>query len=276
MAKHKVILSAAPNGARKLKKDHPNIPLTAREIAKEAENCLKVGCSLFHLHVRNKDGSHSLSPNLYKDAISAIKDRVESNLILQVTTEAVGIYKAQEQMETVTELCPEAVSLAIRELCPDKEHEPSFQQFMEWVRANEVLPQFIIYDIADMKRFMDLQKRGIIFEAKHQLLFVLGRYEAEETAVDSLFMEFLSYYQHDILPFLCAFGKNEHKYCLKSVLKNGHVRLGFENNLFLKNGVLAESTAHILSQFRESLEQKGIDIMTTDVTRITLRNAAGY
>ncbi|HGG03855.1 MAG TPA: 3-keto-5-aminohexanoate cleavage protein, partial [Aliiroseovarius sp.] len=35
----KPMVIAAPNGARRLKADHPNLPLTIPEIAAEAERC---------------------------------------------------------------------------------------------------------------------------------------------------------------------------------------------------------------------------------------------
>ena len=46
----------APNGARKTKKDHPNLPISISEIVEEAFNCFHKGANAIHAHVRDKKG----------------------------------------------------------------------------------------------------------------------------------------------------------------------------------------------------------------------------
>ena len=118
-----LIIAVAPNGARKTKADHPALPITPEELAETAARCLDAGASMIHLHVRDDDQKHSLDVSAYRAAIAAIRARVGGELIIQVTTEAVGIYTPAQQMAMVQELEPEAVSLAVRELCPDDAHE---------------------------------------------------------------------------------------------------------------------------------------------------------
>ena len=62
-------LMVAPNGARKLKKDHPAVPLTISEIVVSAKSCNKAGAGAIHFHVRDKDGQHVLDSGLYKEAL---------------------------------------------------------------------------------------------------------------------------------------------------------------------------------------------------------------
>ena len=106
---------SAPNGARRQKKDHPEIPISPDEMALCAEQILQAGASILHLHVRDDDGSHSLDVDRYQNSINAIKNKVGDQLIIQATTEAVGIYDRHQQMEMVKKLRPEAVSIALRE-----------------------------------------------------------------------------------------------------------------------------------------------------------------
>ena len=65
-------LMVAPNGARKIKKDHPEVPLTIRETVDVAKNCFKAGAGAIHLHVRNDKGEHVLDAGLYKEALNAV------------------------------------------------------------------------------------------------------------------------------------------------------------------------------------------------------------
>lgn len=55
-----LILTVAPNGAYKTRRDHPAVPLTPAELAQTAKACLAAGAAMLHLHVRRPDGSHSL------------------------------------------------------------------------------------------------------------------------------------------------------------------------------------------------------------------------
>ena len=118
-----LIITVAPNGARRGKADHPAIPLTPTEIGIEAARCKEAGAAMIHLHVRNADGRHSLDPVLYRAAIAAVRTEAGSDLIVQVTTEAVGLYTPDQQIAAMQALQPEAFSVAVRELIPDTASE---------------------------------------------------------------------------------------------------------------------------------------------------------
>ncbi len=65
------ILAVAPNGARRTNTDHPALPMTADEIARTAAECREAGAAMIRLHVRDRNGDHSLDADLYRDAICA-------------------------------------------------------------------------------------------------------------------------------------------------------------------------------------------------------------
>ena len=113
-----LIVIAAPNGARLGKRQHAAVPLTPTELADEATSLVESGVSILHLHVRDKNGDHTLNAAIYREALAAIRKKVGDRLVAQVTTEALGRYDRHQQMTLVRKLQPEAVSLALRELCP--------------------------------------------------------------------------------------------------------------------------------------------------------------
>ena len=88
-------LMVAPNGARKVKKDHPEVPLTIEETVEVAKNCFKAGAGAIHLHVRNEKGEHVLDAGLYKEALKELEFKVPK-MHIQVTTEAVGKYSPED------------------------------------------------------------------------------------------------------------------------------------------------------------------------------------
>ena len=125
-----LMIAVAPNGARKTKQDHPALPTSAQELAATARECREAGACMIHLHVRDKKNGHTLDPILYEEAIRAIRKEVKDGLILQITTEAVGIYNAGEQIEVVKAVRPEAASIALREFCPDASYEKRLANFL--------------------------------------------------------------------------------------------------------------------------------------------------
>ena len=96
-----VVVCVAPNGARRSKADHERIPLTAAELAVEAGAIAGAGSHALHLHVRDADGRHSLDPAIYRQALDAIRKRVGERLVVQVTTESVGIYSPEQQISVI-------------------------------------------------------------------------------------------------------------------------------------------------------------------------------
>ena len=89
---------------------------------------------MIHLHVRDRDSRHLLDVEAYRAAMEAIRAAVGDRLVVQVTSEAVGVYSATEQMSVIKALRPEAVSLALSELAPAPSAEPEFLRFLSWMR----------------------------------------------------------------------------------------------------------------------------------------------
>lgn len=242
-----LLLAVAPNGARKSRADHPAVPITPEEIAGTAAACLEAGAAMIHLHVRDSDGRHSLDVEAYRAAIAALRREVGDRLVVQVTTEAVGIYRPEEQMAMARALKPEAISLAVRELVPDEAAEPAAAAFFSWLRDEEILAQYILYSDRDLERFDDLIDRGVVPGGRHFLLFVLGRYTAGQTSDPADLLSFLAANPRGHPWALCAFGPRETACAVTAAALGGHARVGFENNLFLPDGRTAPDNAALVA-----------------------------
>ncbi len=242
----------APNGARKNKNDHPALPISDSELADCAESIQREGASIIHLHVRDDDGAHTLDADRYRSATSAIRERVGQQLVIQVTTEACGIFNSQQQMEVIRSLKPEAVSLALRELCADSSSEPAAAEFFAWLNTNNVMSQYILYSADEVVRFEDLRHRGVIRDEVPFVLFVLGRYSEDLVGDVSELRGFADAASPDTVWAVCSFGQTEYAAVAQAAAMGGHARVGFENNLVLPNGEMAADNAALVRLAAES------------------------
>jgi uncharacterized protein (DUF849 family) len=256
-----VAIAVAPNGGRKTKLDHPNLPLTAAELAETAVRCKEAGAAMIHVHVRKKDGSHLLDADAYRKVMSAIRSRVGNDLVVQITSEALGLYTPAEQIAVVKETRPEAVSLALRELVPDASFEPAFAELLAWMARERVLPQIILYDPSEAVLLAEMQKRGLIPWRGIPVLIVLGRYTPGQVSQPT-----------DLLPFLaagiprfehwsvCAFGRLEAACVAAGALLGGNARVGFENNTWLPDGTTASGNEDLVSAAAQTIRSVGYEL----------------
>ena len=260
MVTRPIAIAVAPNGARKTHADHPALPITPDELAACARQCVDAGAAMLHLHVRRPDGTHSLEPEDYRPAIAAVQRAVGDALVIQITTEAVGIYTPEQQMASVRALQPEAISAALRELAPDAAHEAEAARFFGELAAARTAIQYILYSADDVVRYRDLRARGVLPDTPHWVLFVLVRYSAGQRSDPSDLLPFLQAWAEggDItanVPWaMCAFGPREAECALSAALLGGHARLGFENNMALPDGSTAPDNAALVTNLRRHLD----------------------
>jgi 3-keto-5-aminohexanoate cleavage enzyme len=247
-----VMIAVAPNGARKTQQDHPQLPISPKELAHTAAACLDAGACMLHLHVRDENLGHSLDAQRYREAILAIRQQVGEELIIQITTEAVGIYSPEQQIQTVVDVRPEAVSLAIREISPSGADEKISAEFFTFLQREHIAPQYILYDKKDILHFRELLERGVIPDENISVLLVLGRYaenQQSETEDISPLLSFLPDVRHWSL---CAFGASEAECMRQAMQRGGHCRVGFENNLLLPDGSQAVNNAALVKAVEDS------------------------
>jgi uncharacterized protein (DUF849 family) len=272
----RVVLAVAPNGGRKTKADHPALPLTSSELARAAAECLERGASMIHLHVRDAEGRHCLDPEAYRAAIASICQEVGDRLVLQITSESLDRYSPAEQRAAVLRTNPEAVSLALRELAPEKADDKDFGDFLLKLKQMRIWPQIILYTPAEADRLGAMVKQGLIPFDRLSVLYVLGRFALTRTALP-----------RDLLPFLapdmprfeswsvCAFGRRETACVAAGALLGGHARVGFENNLSLADGARAASNAELVGAAAHAFEAVGLMPQSADGLREEIAAAMG-
>ena len=247
-----VMIMIAPNGARKTRQDHANIPLTIEDTVAEAIQCHRAGASILHAHVRGSELKHVLDPGLYRELIDELAVEVPE-LLVQITSESVGRYSPEGQIACVQAVHPQMVSMSLREITANFVDVDIARNFFSWCEGNEVHIQHILYSIAELEHFFRFRDQSIIPSSQGCVLFVLGRYRQNFQSDPSELELFLQYDLSDLDWFACAFGHREQECVMKAVESGGHARVGFENNLHLPSGDLADGNADLLYSLREAL-----------------------
>jgi uncharacterized protein (DUF849 family) len=179
-------------------------------------------------------------------------------------------------MTLIDEVQPPAASFALRELIPTESDMPQAERFFCRVADSGMLAQYILYDRADVERYLTLCRDNVLPKPGRHALLVLGRYHRQRIASPC-----------DLLPLLsdellkqerwgvCAFGPDEHRCLTTAMLLGADVRVGFENNHLDKNGRLAASNAAQVKALAEQADSLGLPLLDAHRYRTLLRGGKG-
>lgn len=265
-----VSIMVAPNGARRGKAEHRAIPLTPAEIAAEAVRCRAAGAAMLHLHVRDNDARHSLDPGRYREAVAAVREACD--MVIQPTTERVGVFAPADMMRVGRELAPEMMSLNLTELLGeggDAERDAA-RDFLAELAELGTVPQYIVYNHDELATLRDWHARGWLPQERPFLLLVLGRYIGSVSRPGDI-LGYLPEIPARWRWGLCAFGPPELACNVQAALAGGHCRVGFENNVVNARGELLADNAEQVGRLADVLRTLGFTIATP----IEVRQAFG-
>ena len=219
----------APNGARRGKGDHAALPVTTEQITATARQCHDAGAHGLHLHVRDRNGQHSLDSGRYREAIDALASEV-SGMDVQITTESADLFDVAEQLECLRQVRPRWASISVREIA----RSPDLAERVYALCAEQgTRVQHILYDANDAALLERWQEDGTVRPGQDDRLLVLGRYAVQQQSVPQ---------DIDLFPvpasrwMVCAFGSREHACLQEAVRRGGDVRVGFENSMTNASG----------------------------------------
>ena len=243
-------IMVAPNGARRTTQDHPAVPVTDHELMDTAVACFDAGAHALHAHIRTSEQIHLLDAERYETLIQSLGERLP-NLQVQVTSEAAGIYESDAQIDLLSRLKAPWVSVAIREILRSQEPhtlQPFFKQLLDKSRV-----QFILYDADDFQTLTSLVEREIIQTESLEVLYVLGRYSANQESTPDQLDPFLACRDRaptnlkPIREMICAFGRGQIPCLLRAASEGMDLRIGFENGVWLPDGEIAENNAALVT-----------------------------
>ncbi|MBX2838190.1 MAG: 3-keto-5-aminohexanoate cleavage protein [Gammaproteobacteria bacterium] len=261
----KTCVMAAPNGARLVPDDHAAVPVTIAQTIETTVACRAQGAQALHAHVRDDQLLHCLDTDRYRALISGLETALGKNFPVQVTTEAVGRYSTDEQMQLVRDLKPRYISAAVREFIPDDSDVNAAADFYRWCVQNQVGVQHIIYDDNDLQRYFDYKTAEVIPLEHQSVLIVLGRYVKDQLSDPSLVDHFAKALEgHDLRWMLCAFGHTETQCLVKGAQHGAGCRVGFENNRLHPDQTIAESNEERVATLLSEIKASTVSLATEE------------
>ncbi|MEP5155363.1 3-keto-5-aminohexanoate cleavage protein [Planktotalea sp.] len=258
-------LMVAPNGARRLKSDHPAIPLTDDELVATALSCEAAGADGIHIHIRSGQGQHLLDVGRYRALLQQLSEAVPS-LYLQVTSEAAERYVASAQQTMVKALEPDHVSVALREMVRTEEDWAAASEFYDWAEDAGTDVQHIVYSPEELRWFLESCDAGRIPGDHHLLQLVLGTYDGSKISRPQdikLFTALMDEADISLDWGLCAFGREETECLVEAARLGGKGRVGFENSLWHSDGSIAPDNAARVREVASGIAALSVNSLET-------------
>ena len=266
---NKLIITAALVGAEVTRQEQPHLPLTPSEIADAAYDACQAGASIVHLHARKPDGTSTQSATVFAEIIRLIRQRCD--VIIQVSTGGAVGMTAAERLEPVT-LKPEMATLTTGSVNFGGDifvNSPAdIEQFAKTIQQFGVKPEVEVFDSGMITTALRLVKIGLLTPPLH-FDFVLGVPGAAPATLKTL-MHLVEMLPTDATWSVAGIGAAELPLALHAVLMGGHVRVGFEDNIFFHKGILAESNAQLVDRVARLSREVGREIASPAEARKVL------
>ena len=282
----KVVITCALTGNFTTREQNPAVPITPEEISDSALAAAEEGAAVAHIHVRDpQTGKPSMELEYYRQVVERIRDKNPS-LILNITTGpgcrfVMSDDDPRKAAPGTTLTLPEIRARQIRTLRPDigtvdlntmnsgKDaviNTPGHvAQIARIIREAGAKPEIELFDSGDIHMARDLMRNGV-FEGPGMFSLVLGVKYGFDPSPETML------YARNLLPpgaFWTGFGigKAHFPMAIQSWLLGGHIRVGLEDTVHLKKGMLAPSNAALVTHIRDILKQFGVDPATTAEAR---------
>ncbi len=269
----KLIITAALTGAEVTREQQPNLPITPDEIADAAFECAKAGASIVHVHGRYDDGTPTQDKEVYRQIINKVRERCD--VIVQVSTGGAVGMTAQERLAPVT-LKPEMATLSMGSVNFGNDvfmnHPDDMDIFATTMKDLGVKIEYEVFDTGMITTVNRWLKKGLITAPLH-VDFVLGIPGAMAGTPEALM------YMRSQLPAgaswtVAGIGAAQLPLATMAIILGGHVRVGFEDNVYYRKGELASSNAQLVERVARISREHDRAVATPDEARKILGMSA--
>jgi len=282
-----VVITCAVTGSGDTVGIHPDIPVTPEQIAGAAIAAAKAGAAVAHIHVRDPaSGAPSRKLEYYREVVERIRAS-DVDVVINLTTGMGGdlivddahpaaagagsdMAPALERLEHIEALLPEMCTLDcgtmnfsdgdyVAVVTPNQ-----LRTMAARVKELGVKPELEVFDTGQVRLANRLIDEGLI-EGTPLFQLCLGIPYGAPAEVRTMMA------MVDLLPSAArwaafAISRLEMPFVAQSLLLGGNVRVGLEDNLYLRRGVFA-SNAQLVERAVAIVESLGARPLTPGETR---------
>lgn len=290
----KTIITAAITGSDTFPTQTPYLPITPEEIADSAAEAHKAGAAIVHIHVRDPEtGEPTGDLEIWRETFRKIRVKAPELIICPTTGGAIGM-SPQDRLAVIKEFRPEMASFTPESVSTglfkskdryewkhqwekdtlDRSYTGAFvntfeniELFANTMKANGTKPECEFFGSSGLYNLRYLVRQGIV-DAPVHMQFVLGTLGGTGAYAWEL-MNFQS-------TAVRLFGENKFTWSIigvgypkefelgaLAVSMGGHVRVGLEDNLYIRRNQLAKSNAELVTQMVEICEIFDKEIATS-------------
>lgn len=245
----KLVITACISGAEVTKEQNPAVPYTIEEVVREAKSAYDAGASIIHLHVRWDDGTPTQDTGRFQEAVDGIKAVCPDVIVQPSTGGAVGMTDLERLGSIDIVPTPEFATLDCGtcnfggdEIFVNTEN--TIINFATIMKERGIKPELEVFDKGMIDIALRIDKKGLLVHPLH-FNFVLG-VQMSATLRDLAFMV------GSIPPgstwTACGIGRHCYEIAAGTIIMGGHVRIGFEDSLYIEKGVLAKSNGEMVEK----------------------------
>jgi 3-keto-5-aminohexanoate cleavage enzyme len=242
-----VVVTVAPVGAEVTRADNPALPHTPVEIAADVAACAEAGASVCHLHVREEDGSPSSRRELFEEAVALIRERTP--IVTMVSTGG-AVWMSIEERITGLEARPDLAGLETGSMNfgedPFVTAPADARRVIERATELGIGLEAEMFDVGHVVSAVRMLERGELPPPlRANLVFgVPGGIDAAPEALAAMLRPLAAGTHWSIT----AVGRHQRRMLALAILHGaGGVRVGFEDGVYLRRGVLAGANAELVA-----------------------------
>jgi uncharacterized protein (DUF849 family) len=285
----KVIVTCAVTGNAPFNRRHPAFPVTPDQIAAACVEAARAGAAVVHIHVRDpRTGEGTRDPKLFKETVDRLR-QAGVDVIINLTAGLGGfllpdpaderralpesdVASVDERMEHLEMCRPDIASL---DITTGNQVEGALEfvylnttrtlrAMAKRFQALDIKPELETFGAGDVEFGKALMQDGLV-SGTPLFQFVLGvKWGAPADSRTLLYMR-------DLLPQNAVWaalgtGRLEMPVLAQTILLGGNVRVGLEDNLYLRRGVFA-TNGQLVERAKTIIEALGYEAATVTEAR---------
>jgi len=282
----KLIITVAPTGAFQGKEANPNFPILPEEIAQSVYESWNEGASIVHIHARDKKTSRSTTePEVLREVDDRIREKNCDIIIQHSTADDMLIQNVQgireiprieriKAIETNPEMASLDITMAGMVTFGGKENVfvarlSDIEYGAKVMLDKGIKPELELFSPLLMEDVDYLIDKGLL-KKPYWVSFVMGMRRINRAYMPyspRLLMQLVDSLPPDSMFTVLAVGGDELSATTQSILLGGHLRVGFEDNVFYKKGKLAGSNAQLVARAARIGRELGCEIATPSEAR---------